>query len=48
MRKMEKRVIDNMIIDIGKVHVTCMYVLCLRINELEENYCESGRISTKL
>ena len=48
MREMEKRVINNMIIDIGKVHATCMYVLCLRMNELEENYCESGRISTKL
>ena len=46
--KMKKRVINNMIMDIGKVHATCRYVLCLRINELEENYCESGRISTKL
>lgn len=34
--------INNMIMDIGKVHVTCMYVLCLGMNELEENYCESG------
>lgn len=43
-----KRVINNMLMDIGKVHATCMYVLCLRMNELEENYCESGRKSTKL
>ena len=48
MREMEKRVINNMIMDIGKVHVTCRLDLCLRMNELEENYCESGRISTKL
>ena len=46
--KMKKRVINNMKMEIGKVHVTCRFDLCLRMNELEENYCESGRISTKL
>ena len=46
--KMKKRVINNMIVDIGKVHVTCRFDLCLIMNELEENYCDSGRISTKL
>ena len=45
---MKKRVINNMKMEIGKVHVTCRLDLCLRMNELEENYCESGRISTKL
>ena len=46
--KMKKRVINNMIVDIGKVHVTCRLDLCLTMNELEESYCKSGRISTKL